>query len=256
MALLKKTTDNSDIVKDTWRFELKYRITNLQYQKMKIALLPQMKMDFYTKKAKENRYLVRSLYYDTYDYNLYHQKMDGDSDRIKFRLRTYSKQVEEDTIIRVEMKVRQANAMDKLTELVSFADYKYFLKKKHWPASNSLVLEEFERYLHMKTLMPQVLIDYQREGFEDRAGEGIRVTFDHGVSSAHAKTLFPDRVFFRKHNPGSIVFEIKCRHQRPYWLHNLIREYGLKLVANSKFTQGIQASRQDLYHPDGVVVIR
>jgi hypothetical protein len=242
--------------KSSWRFELKYSLNYMQYQKLKIALAPHMQTDPYTKKSRQKRYLVRSLYYDTYDYSLFHQKMSGDSDRIKFRLRTYTEKPSDDSLIRVEMKVRQANAMEKLGYIVSISDYYYFMEKKHWPDHNSPLLSEFERYLHLKALKPQVLIDYQREGYEDRSREGIRVTFDHRVSSAHSNTLFPDKIFFRQHHPHGVVFEIKCRHNQPYWLRNLVRDYGLKLVANSKFTQGIQVARHDLFHPDGVVIVR
>jgi len=228
------------VEKSSWRFELKYRLNYIQYQKLKIALAPHMQTDLYTKKSGQKRYLVRSLYFDTYDYSLFHQKMSGDSDRIKFRLRTYTDKPSDDSLIRVEMKVRQANAMEKLGEVVSLSDYYYFMDHQHWPAHNK----------------PQVLTDYQREGYEDRSRKGIRATFDHRVRSAHSKTLFPEKVFFRQHHPHGVVFEIKCRHHQPYWLRNLVRDYGLKLVANSKFTQGIQVARHDLYHPDGVVIVR
>ena len=240
-----------------WRFELKYRINYMQYHKLKIALMPYMDKDDYTRAAKHNRYLVRSLYFDTYDYNLYYQKMSGNNERVKFRLRTYSKDFDEDVVIRAEMKVRLANAMIKYGVFVSAADYGYFMQRQHWPDYNCQILNEFELNLHQKALNPKVLTDYQREGFEDRAKEGIRVTFDHKVRSAHSDNLFPgNKIFFREHHPGGIVFEIKCRYNQPYWLHNLIRDYGLKLAANSKFAQGIQTARQDLYYPNGVIVVR
>lgn len=229
----------------------------MQYQKLKIALKPYMREDHYTKIASQKRYLVRSLYYDTYDYNIYHEKMSGDSERIKFRLRTYSEHLDNNSLIKAEMKVRQANAMEKLGELVSTDQYLHFIRKKRWPGNNSPVLHEFERYCHLKALKPQVLVQYMREGYSDRSQKGIRVTFDHKVKSAHAGLLFPERkLFFREHHPHGVIFEVKCRDYQPRWLNVIIRDYGLKLVANSKFTQGIQAARQDLYHPGGVVVIR
>ncbi len=250
------TTKTETAEKSSWRFELKYRINRIQYSKAKIALLPHMKSDFYTMGNEKNRYLVRSLYFDTYEYALYHEKMSGDRDRIKFRLRTYQRELN-DALIKVEMKVRMANAMEKLVEKVSAEEYCYFIKTKRWPEHNSPVLNEFERYIHLKALKPQVLVEYEREGYEDRNRAGIRVTFDHRVRSAHAADLFPTKkLFYREHHPQGVIMEIKCREKQPYWLHGLVRDYGLKLVANSKFTQGIQIARQDLYHPNGVVVIR
>ena len=50
--------------------------------------------------------------------------------------------------------------------------------------------------------------------------------------------------------------EIKYKDDLPSWVKNLVQAYGLKIIANSKFTQGIQAARHDLSHPDGIVIIR
>jgi len=244
-------------INNNWRFEFKYRLNYLQYQKLKIAVLPFMKMDYYTRIAPKKKYLVRSLYYDTYDYSLYHEKMGGDSDRVKFRLRTYSQSVAEDTVVRAELKVRQADIMDKYSLFISQTEYNYFLQKHHWQNNDNPVLSEFERYYHLKALKPQILVDYYREGYEDRNKDGLRVTFDHKVRSAHGDALFTNKpLFFKEHHPLGIVLEVKCRNKQPDWLRNLVRDHGLKLVANSKFAQGIQVARQDLFYPNGVVVVR
>ena len=240
-----------------WRFEFKYRLNYLQYQKLKIAVLPFMKMDYYTRVSPKKRYLVRSLYYDTYDYSLYHEKMGGDSDRVKFRLRTYSQSFSGDTVIRAELKVRKADVMEKYSLFISRNDYQYFMRKHHWINNDSPILSEFERVYHLKALKPQILVDYYREGYEDRNKNGLRVTFDHKVRSAHADALFPSKaIFFKEHHPLGIVLEIKSRNKQPDWLRNLVRDHGLKLVANSKFAQGIQVARQDLFYPNGIIVVR
>ena len=242
--------------KSNRRFELKYRINIMQYNKLKIILKTYLKEDYFTATSEEKRYYVRSLYYDTYDYAIYHEKMSGDSERIKFRLRTYSKEVSQ-AIVRVEMKVRMAETLEKLGVLVSLEEYQYFLRNGHWPDTKSPILKEFQRYLYLRSLKPQILVEYEREGYEDRNKEGIRVTFDHKVRSAHADELFPERkLFYQLHHPHWVILEIKCRDKQPLWLRDIVRNYGLKLVANSKFAQGTQAARQDLYYPGGVVVIR
>jgi hypothetical protein len=56
-------------------------------------------------------------------------------------------------------------------------------------------------------------------------------------------------------------FELKYRISA-YEYHKIriailsIHYYGLRWVANSKFTQGLQAARKDLYHPGDIVIIR
>lgn len=248
---------NSALGNGNWRYELKYRLDPIQYHKARIALTPYLRPDYHSRVAPGGKYLVRSLYFDTYDYEAFQQKMSGDNFRTKYRVRTYSRSIADDTVVRVELKVRQANAMAKYGSLVPPADYLFFMRRRHWPETRNPVLAEFERCLHLRSLQPLILIEYFREGFEDRTKSDLRITFDHRVRSAHCAALFPeDPVFFRAHHPHSIVLEIKGRRLPPDWLRRLVREQGWELLANSKFTQGILAARQELYHPDGVVVIR
>jgi len=240
-----------------WRYEFKYRLNPIQYNRIRIAILPYMRLDDYSRVASGKKYLVRSLYFDTYNYETFQEKMSGDSDRVKFRIRTYSRSITDDTVVRVELKVRNANAMVKYGSFVSVSDHLFFMRRRHWPETGNPVLDEFERCLHLKSLEPKILIEYLREGFKDRAGSDLRITFDQQVRSAHCSDLFPQGpVFFRAHHPQGIILEIKGYDIPPAWLKRLVREHGLKIVANSKFTQGILAVRQELYHPGGVVVIR
>ncbi len=242
---------------EDWRYELKYRLDCVQYRRVRNAITPYMALDRHSRIAPSRRYLVRSLYFDTYDYTAFAQKMAGDDHRVKYRLRSYSPTLSGAALVRAELKVRKANVMAKHGAVVSPAAYLSFMERRRWPETSDPVLEEFERCLHLLALEPLVLIEYLREGFEDRARGDLRITFDHRVRSAHSASLFPEGpVFFRTHHPLGIVLEIKGRHDPPAWLRRLVRVQGLELIANSKFTQGILAARHDLYHPGGVVVIR
>jgi hypothetical protein len=42
----------------------------------------------------------------------------------------------------------------------------------------------------------------------------------------------------------------------PTWLEKLVRGHGLKVIANSKYTQSIQIARHDLHHPHNVILVR
>lgn len=241
----------------SWRFETKYRVSFFDYHKIRAALRPHMKEDYYTRSSMTGRYLVRSLYYDTYDYRLYHEKMSGDHERVKLRLRTYSQTPQSDSAIKAEMKVRKGNAMEKHSVIITLADGQHFIQKKQWYLNNNPVLQEFERCVHLLALNPQVLVEYFREGYEDRARSNLRITFDRKIRGAQSLELFPPSpVFWREFHPQVIVLEIKSREDLPWWLRHIIREYGLKWVANSKFTQAIQTARHDLYYPGGIVVVR
>lgn len=231
------------------RFESKYRISSHQYYQIKSALVPYMQLDKFTNATPRNKYRVRSLYFDTLDYQAYFEKISGDCDRVKFRIRTYAETLEDNPTIRVELKVRKGILMEKYSYFVTTPQYQEFMNEWHWPVENSPVLGEFERSLQLKHLRPKILVEYLREGYRSRSRENVRITFDHQVRSAFSTSLFPEKVFFRSHHPHVIVLEIKQYEKQPGWLRNIIQQHSLKTVANSKYAQGIEVARPDLVTP-------
>lgn len=232
-----------------WRFEYKYRLSPFQYHQVRAAIIPYMKPDAYTQTAPRKQYLVRSLYFDSADLKAYQEKVDGDCDRIKLRIRTYALSLKENPDIRVEMKARKGMSMEKHGCFISPESYQSFILCKHFPETEDPVLIEFERYTHLKNLVPLIMVEYRREGFAARAQQGLRLTFDHQVKSAHSNSLFPDNPVFRAHQRGTIIFEIKCDKNQPHWLRQLVQNHGLRIMANSKFVQGIEVARPELVRP-------
>lgn len=232
-----------------WRFEYKYRLTFQEYLQIRSAIVPSMRKDQYSLAAQHGKYLVRSLYFDTNTFRNFIEKINGDCDRVKLRIRTYSASPAENIPIRAELKARKGITVEKHSTWINFQAYRYFMDAWHWLDSNDAVLSEFERYVHLKTQRPKIIVEYLREGYITRSGEQIRITFDHKVRSAHAKTLFPENPFFRYHHPGKIVLEIKCMKLQPLWLRQMIYQHGLLISANSKYTQGIEVARKDIITP-------
>jgi len=233
-------------VENYWRYEIKYRLTYQQYQRVKSALLPYVHFDSYTEAVPSHKYLVRSLYFDSLDYQSYNEKLDGNHSRYKFRIRTYSDAIRPETVIRIEAKLRHGTKTEKLGAFVSIEAFCDFMKNYHWDCEANPVLIEFERNVHARILRPKVLVEYQREGYRCRGKEDVRITFDHHVQSAQTKTLFPTHAFFRQHYPHQIVLEIKHRDQQPEWLKAIVQSQGLKIETNSKYCQGIDVTQLDL----------
>jgi len=228
-----------------WRYESKYRLNHQQYFQVKNAFVPYLQQDGYTKAAPSQKYLVRSLYFDTFDYQTYFEKLSGNYSRIKYRIRTYASSLDDNTKIRVELKVRQGEKTIKYGAFVSPSDFRTFMKTRHWHSANPALIE-FERYTLTRLLQPKLLVEYRREGFRTRHPSRVRVTFDHQVHSAQSKLLFPQAPFFHKHNASLIVLEIKHRDQKPDWLKAIIQQHGLKIVANCKYCQSIDITQPNL----------
>lgn len=232
-----------------WRFEYKYQLSLAQYYQVKAAIRPYMRLDTYTRRAPNDRYLVRSLYFDTYDFRAFQEKINGDCDRTKLRVRTYSLAPQAIPGVRVEMKSRRGIAVEKHSVFVPPDVLDHFMQAGNWQGSDDPVLIDFERFVRLKHLAPQVLVEYQREGYHAIAQDNLRITFDHQVQSAAARSLFPDRLSFHQHNRGMVILEIKCNKSQPYWLRQIAFEQGLRIAANSKFAQAVQLSRPEVVNP-------
>jgi SPX domain protein involved in polyphosphate accumulation len=232
-----------------WRFEYKYRLTLHQYYRLKSDLVQFMEPDQFTRQAKQGRYLVRSLYFDNDIFQAYYEKIEGNFGRIKCRIRTYSENQDDSTVIRVELKNRWGEAIEKYSTFVSTKEYSEFMHNRHWPAVENPILQEFERIYYLRAMQPKVLVEYYREGFKPRSRDDLRITLDHNVQSCLSENLFPHPALFKKHHHKIIILEIKCRNNQPAWVSRLVRSHGLQYVANSKYTQGIEAVRPDMISP-------
>lgn len=232
-----------------WRFEYKYRINIQQYYRLKSELVIYMEPDSFTRQAQNGRYLVSSLYFDNDQFQAYYEKIEGNFGRIKCRIRTYYETLEETNPLRVELKNRWGESIEKYSTFVSSAEFREFMLSRHWSRSENPVLQEFERIYYLRALKPKVLVSYYREGYLPRSREDLRVTLDHDVKSCLTESLFPKPALYKDHHRHSIVLEIKCRRKQPAWLSHLIRKHGLKYIANSKYTQGVETVRPDLISP-------
>jgi hypothetical protein len=228
------------------RFEKKYRLGFNEYYAIKNSLTPYLNFDPFTKIAPMNKYLVRSLYFDTRDYKTYKEKINGDGDRIKFRIRTYNTQPKDNLGIRVELKVRKGNLMEKYGAFITLQQYENLLKKRDLHFIDNPVLVEFIRYIYKWDLVPKTIVQYFREGFQSKFQDGIRITFDHNIMCAFSKDLFPENIYWRKHYHSHILMEIKFKENIPVWLNNVIHSYNLKIVPNSKYTNSIDLASQDI----------
>ena len=234
------------------RWEIKYRLPVFWYYQVKNAFAPYMQPDKYTMLSSGRKYFVRSLYFDTYDYEAFHEKENGNYGRIKLRLRTYVQSSGPAAPIAAEIKTRKGSMVNKHSAFITYDEYKHFIEKGRWPHENSPILEEFGRLYHIRHLNPVTLVQYYREGYRSKMGDNVRITFDHDVSSCAGRELFPEKMFLRPHHPGKIILEIKFSGEKPVWCMNLVRKLGLTAAANSKYVQSVQAARYDVVVPAAV----
>ncbi len=222
------------------RFEHKYRLDLLEYFRVRNSLLPYMRHDDFSLAGRDRRYFVRSLYFDTHDYSAYDEKMAGVSNRIKLRIRSYWAERTEAKFVKLELKTKHANLVNKFAEVVPVEEYEHFIAHRRFSALSSPVSDEFRRIALLRDVRPCLLVDYDREALVPRDGGDVRITFDHRVRFASSRTLFPQSAFVRVARPRVVVLEIKTRDERPSWLDDVARRHELQSLPNSKFAIGIE----------------
>ena len=246
-----------ELLEPGWRFEFKYRIPFATSLQVRALLRSEMRIDPFSASAPGGRYVVRSLYFDTRGDAAFHAKMAGDANRVKYRIRAYRASRDGEGPVQLELKLRRGDASGKVVAPVDLAALDDLIGGRRGPSAGpSPAIEEFVRDYHLRGLVPRVVTMYEREGFRDRDGGATRVTLDHHVRSVASSDLFVDGRFARPHHRHWVVLELKSATEQVPWLHRLVRTYGLRTVANSKFTQAMQACRPDLHHATGVVTIR
>lgn len=232
-----------------WRFEYKYYLPLQKVYQLRNALIPYLDLDPFSARAENQRYLVKSLYFDTRNLNFYQEKIDGDNDRVKFRIRTYSQNLDENTVLKAEIKVRKGVLMEKHSTLIRPDEYTSFIQDHRWKEREIPVLNEFIRYYWMKGLRPIISVQYLRQGYITKDKSEIRITLDHMVSSSASKDLFSSHAIFREHHKHVTILEIKCRKSQPRWLWDIVKQHGLKIASSSKYVKGIEISNPGIVVP-------
>lgn len=140
--------------------------------------------------ARDGRYLIRSLYFDTPGDTALREKLDGVNRREKFRLRCYNG---DPSLIHLEKKSKRNGLGSKELTEVSAAEVRALLEGDlDWMARSgrTLVWELYQK-MHTQLLRPRTIVDYIREPFVYAPGN-VRVTIDTDIRTGLSRTDFLD----------------------------------------------------------------
>lgn len=218
------------------RHELKFFINNVQYHLLRDALDKVLWRD--PNGDENNEYHIRSLYFDTVFDTALRDKLDGDQNRDKYRIRIYNFS---DRNIKLECKTKVGSLISKrslsiprdLCEQLMAAD------PTGLENTRSGLLGDVFREMTTNLLHPVVLVDYVREAYLHPAEE-VRITFDKQLRSGLGSTDL-----FNPHVPtvppfdnGEIILEVKFNRVLPPYIRNVLTTYcqGAVQSAISKYT--------------------
>jgi len=136
--------------------------------------------------AKDGKYFIRSLYFDTIDDKALREKIYGLACREKFRIRCYNR---DESFIKLEKKSKRMGLGTKdnapLTpdevRRIQGGDIDWMLTSEHE------LIREFYTKIRSEGLIPRTIVDYTREPFIYDPGN-VRVTLDYDIRTGLTST--------------------------------------------------------------------
>lgn len=136
----------------------------------------------------DGRYLIRSLYFDTPADKALREKLDGVSEREKFRIRFYNG---DPSVMHLEKKVKRGGLGYKVSAPITAEEAQRIVDgDTNWMAVSGRGLI-VELYAKMKSegLRPKTIVDYTRTPFVYGPGN-VRVTIDENIRTGLGCTDF------------------------------------------------------------------
>ena len=225
------------------RYELKYPATQDTLEPLRRAFEPFVVRDKHTPPGKVG-YTIHSIYFDTPDFDAYHQKVDGLQHRYKVRLRGYNEGADDASVV-LEIKRKDDRVVSKarawvlhrdLDALLATGDVeRYALASKN----DDRAKEDMCRFLYRirrHGLRPVVLTRYEREAYFGRFNNDLRITLDSSLRSRAfpgATELFGRQPVVRARR--DTVVEVKHYGTSPSWLKSIVSDFGLRRASFSKY---------------------
>ena len=231
-----------------YRYEFKYLLNKKISDQIEKEARNFMIYDGHVNKELDNKYFVRSLYFENNFSSNFYEKADGMKIRKKYRLRTYSNFFDPKVPIFFEVKGRTSERTYKRRMNIKNKYLNSFLSKSQnfnllnlYP--NNGMIRNFIFDSFRKNLKPRILVDYKRRPYINKFGLYFRLTFDTNLLSSKTNNLFSNDKYssWLECKAGYTILEVKFDRSIPAWFHRIIQCYNLKRKSISKFVLGMSS---------------
>ncbi len=232
-----------------YRYEFKYILNKKTSDQIEKEARNFMIYDGHVKKELNNKYFVRSLYFENNFSSNFYEKVDGMKIRRKYRLRTYSNFFDPKVPIFFEVKGRISERTYKKRINIKNKYLNLFLSQSQnfnllnlYPNNEMIINFIFDSF--RKNLKPLILVDYKRRPYINKFGLYFRLTFDTNLLSSKTNNLFSNDKYssWLECKAGYTILEVKFDRSIPAWFHRIIQCYNLKRRSISKFVLGMSSS--------------
>ena len=231
-----------------YRYEFKYILNKKISDQIEKEARNFMIYDGHVNKELDNKYFVRSLYFENNFSSNFYEKADGMKIRRKYRLRTYSNIFDPKVPIFFEVKGRisertykkRINIKNKYLNLFLSQSQNFNLLNLY---PNNEMIRNFIFDSFRKNLKPLILVDYKRRPYINKFGLYFRLTFDTNLLSSKTNNLFSNDKYssWLECKAGYTILEVKFDRSIPAWFHRIIQCYNLKRKSISKFVIGMSS---------------
>jgi len=235
------------------RYELKYRIASWQAAAVEQFVRPYLDLDPYSKLQPDSAYPIVGLYLDSGDFRLYRETLEGEKNRFKLRVRSYSD--EPDSPCFFEIKRRLNNIIIKSRGRVKRDDVVRLLSgQSALPGAYDTeeeIINQFQLYVSYLNARPVVRVRYRRQAYEGGLDNRVRITFDRGL--CYKVTKKPDVTLnslgWQRVPLNFVILEIKFTGRYPAWLGQMVKSLNLRRSSMSKYASAIKQSCSLGYYP-------
>lgn len=198
---------------------------------------------------------IRTTYLESHDHFIYHLKKAKKKKRFKIRFREYGTNGNFESYVWVELKEKIKGQGYKNRFLLSKDHAKLFLEGKdvffNVARLNknidikylSVLYKTIQKLIKKHNLEPALVVQYRRLAFQNGLKGGIRLTFDHYLTSSKTdiNNLFSEPVDPTPYNDDMVIAELKTNTEYPEIVKQVKKDFNLKKQSFSKFMFGMQS---------------
>lgn len=216
-----------------------YRSENKYYITTETALNIRKKLDLILNRddfSKENSYIVRSLYFDSFNNIDFNTKLAGTEIRKKIRIRVYDSASEK---CKLEVKEKNGDAQHKISIWITKQDAidltlgKYNVLMKYFEKNKEAI--KIYTTMILGCYKPVVMVEYDRIAYTHPL-YNTRITLDMNVRSSESNfNLFDQNILYTPIMENSIILEVKYNGKLIELISDVLKNYHLTKISVSKY---------------------
>ena len=219
-----------------YRHEQKYFITLTQATELTDRLSQVLKFDRYS--VDKGKYLISSVYFDTFENRSLEGTEAGLLKRKKWRIRAYN---HDDSFISLEKKTKRGGLGKKESVRINRQIYDDIMYKRGDMLNKlgSDLAHEFYHMINVEGYKPKTVVEYTRRAFVSDVSN-VRITLDMNVKgSGSGVDMFLDSgSLVYTIPPCWVVLEVKYDHFLPDYIRNLLPDASVMQTSCSKYVFG------------------